>query len=132
MADSVDIAQGLVVSDIMQQCLFKVKSFMKNHTLNLTEINQAFRQRAATKGWQAYHTPKNLAAAVAVETAELLEIFQWLTDEQAQQLKDDQDAKNRVADEVADIVMYLTELCVRLDIDMPTAIAQKINKNATR
>ena len=112
--------------------MFKVKSFMKNHTLDLSEINQAFRQRAVAKGWQAYHTPKNLAAAVAVETAELLEIFQWLTDAQAQQIKDDHNAKSRVADEVADIVMYLTELCVRLDIDMPTAIAQKIDKNATR
>ena len=107
-------------------------SFMKNHTLDLADIHQAFRQRAAVKGWQAYHTPKNLAAAVAVEAAELLEIFQWLTDEQAQQVKDDAEAKNRVADEVADIVMHLTELCARLDINMPAAIAQKIDKNATR
>jgi NTP pyrophosphatase (non-canonical NTP hydrolase) len=109
-----------------------VASFMKNHTLDLADIHQAFRQRAAVKGWQAYHTPKNLAAAVAVEAAELLEIFQWLTDEQAQHVKDDAEAKNRVADEVADIVMYLTELCARLDINMPAAIAQKIDKNATR
>ena len=72
---------------------------MKNHTLDLADIHQAFRQRAAVKGWQAYHTPKNLAAAVAVEAAELLEIFQWLTDEQAQQVKDDAEAKNRVADQ---------------------------------
>ena len=105
---------------------------MKNHTLDLADIHQAFRQRAAVKGWQAYHTPKNLAAAVAVEAKELLEIFQWLTDEQAQQVKDDAEAKNRVADEVSDIVMYVTELCARLDINMPAAIAQKIDKNATR
>jgi hypothetical protein len=105
---------------------------MNQHTLNLTQINQAFRQRAALKGWEAYHTPKNLAAAVAVEAAELLEIFQWLTDEQAQQIKDSVEDKQRVADEVADIVMYLTELCRRLDIDMSVAVDEKIDKNAAR
>lgn len=105
---------------------------MANNTLDLTMINQAFRRLAASKGWEAYHTPKNLAAAVAVESAELLEIFQWLTDEQAQQLHTDAQAKSRVGDEVADIVMYLAELCVRLQIDMPTAIAQKIQKNEVR
>lgn len=105
---------------------------MKQHTLDLAEVNRAFRQRAAIKGWQGYHTPKNLAAAVAVEAAELLEIFQWLTDAQAQQIKDDGTLKSRVADEVADLVMYLTELCQRLEIDMPLAISEKIQKNATR
>lgn len=102
---------------------------MMNNTLDLTVINRAFRTLAETNGWQAYHTPKNLAAAVSVESAELLEIFQWLTDEQSMRVAHDPAVKTRVADEVADIVMYLTELCVRLDIDMGAAIADKIEKN---
>src|SRR5690606_122976 len=105
---------------------------MNQHTLNLTQINQAFRQRAALKGWEAYHTPKNLAAAVAVKAAKLLEIFQWLTDKQTQQIKDSVKNKQRVADEVANIVMYLTKLCRQLDIDMSVAVDKKINKNAAR
>jgi NTP pyrophosphatase (non-canonical NTP hydrolase) len=102
---------------------------MMNNTLDLTVINRAFRTIAEINGWQAYHTPKNLAAAVSVESAELLEIFQWLTDEQSMRVAHDTAVKTRVADEVADIVMYLTELCVRLDIDMGAAIAEKIEKN---
>lgn len=102
---------------------------MQEQQLDLALVNRAFRKLAARKGWQAYHTPKNLAAAVAVEAAELLEIFQWLSDEQAAALKDDIAARAKVADEVADVVMYLVELCMRLDIDLADAVVQKIHKN---
>ncbi len=105
---------------------------MSQQSLDLAAISRAFRNLAQARGWQAYHTPKNLAAAAAVEAAELLEIFQWLTDEQAAALVDDAGQKVRVADEVADVVMYLLELCERLDIDMADAIAQKIARNARR
>lgn len=102
---------------------------MQHQPLDLAQINRAFRELAARKAWQAYHTPKNLAAAVAVEAAELLENFQWLSDEQAAALKYDVDAKVKVADEVADVLMYLVELCARLEIDIADAVAQKIRKN---
>lgn len=105
---------------------------MSQPFLDLAAINLAFRDLAVAKGWQAYHTPKNLAAAVAVEAAELLEIFQWLTDEQAQAVQHHLPAKTRVADEAADVVMYLVELCARLDIDLADAVTQKIAKNVLK
>jgi NTP pyrophosphatase (non-canonical NTP hydrolase) len=98
--------------------------------LNIVEINQEFRALAAINNWQAYHSPKNLAAAVAVEASELLAEFQWLTPEQSSTL--DALQKNRVADEVADVFMYLTELCVQLNINMADAIQAKIEKNKHR
>lgn len=105
---------------------------MQQQQLDLAQINRAFRELAERKAWQAYHTPKNLAAAVAVEAAELLENFQWLSDEQAAALKDDALAKGKVADEVADVLMYLVELCARMEIDLAEAVAQKICKNNER
>lgn len=99
--------------------------------LDLTAVNRAFRELAERKGWRAYHTPKNLAAAVAVEAAELLEIFQWLTDEQAAAVQHNP-TKTLVADEAADVVMYLIELCAQLDIDLSEAVQQKIIKNQLR
>lgn len=102
---------------------------MQTRSLDLLAIHKAFRQLAETRGWQAYHTPKNLAAAIAVEAAELLEIFQWLTEEQSRAVAQDPEAKTKVADEVADILMYLTELCARLEIDVAQAVAHKIKKN---
>lgn len=101
---------------------------MQEHMLNLLSINESFRALAKIRGWEAYHTPKNLAAAISVESAELLEIFQWLTDAQSESLKNNSE-RSKVADEVADIVMYIVELCVRLDINLPQAITEKIEKN---
>jgi NTP pyrophosphatase (non-canonical NTP hydrolase) len=105
---------------------------MNSHLLDVAAVQHAFRERAKSKGWQAYHTPKNLAAAVSVEAAELLEIFQWLTDEEVQAVVQNPHVKEQVADEVADIVMYLTELCARLEINLVDAITQKIDKNTRK
>ncbi|WP_229837682.1 nucleotide pyrophosphohydrolase [Cellvibrio zantedeschiae] len=98
--------------------------------LDLAEINREFRAIAAANKWQAYHTPKNLASAVAVEASELLAEFQWLTAEESVELTDEK--RTQVADEIADIVMYLTELSMQLDIDLAAALGAKIQKNKIR
>ena len=98
--------------------------------LELAEINREFRAVAIKKGWQAYHTPKNLASAVAVEASELLAEFQWLTPDQSIHLSSEK--RTQVADEIADIVMYLTELSIQLDIDLADALQAKIEKNKLR
>lgn len=99
-------------------------------SLNITEINREFRALAVANNWQAYHTPKNLAAAVAIEASELLAEFQWLTPEDSCALNAQQTLD--VADEVADVIMYLTELCRRLNIDIASAVQSKIEKNKLR
>ncbi len=98
--------------------------------LNLADINREFRALAALNGWQAYHTPKNLASAVAVEASELLAEFQWLSAQESSQLSVEK--KSKVGDEIADILMYLTELSVQLDIDIVEALRNKIQKNKQR
>jgi dCTP diphosphatase len=107
-----------------------VASLLEPRLLNISDINREFRQIAAHNGWQEYHTPKNLAAAISVEAAELLAEFQWLSANESANLTPSQ--KQQVAGEVADLVMYLTELCVRLGIDMPEAVNAKIEFNKQR
>ncbi|MFF8511501.1 nucleotide pyrophosphohydrolase [Streptomyces sp. NPDC015492] len=87
---------------------------------------------AAARDWQPYHTPKNLAAALSVEAAELLEIFQWLTPEQAERVMDDPDSAHRVADEVSDVLAYLLQFCGVLGVDPLAALAAKIDRNEVR
>ncbi|MHB6910259.1 nucleotide pyrophosphohydrolase [Streptomyces sp. DB-54] len=87
---------------------------------------------AAARDWQQYHTPKNLAAALSVETAELVEIFQWLTPEESASVMADPKAAGRVEDEVADVLAYLLQFCQALGIDPLTALAAKIERNKTR
>ncbi|WP_225804145.1 nucleotide pyrophosphohydrolase [Streptomyces sp. NK15101] len=99
---------------------------------DVTGLQRRLAEFAAARDWQPYHTPKNLAAALSVEAAELLEIFQWLTPEQAERVMDDPDAAHRVADEVADVLAYLLQFCQVLGVDPLAALAAKIDRNEVR
>jgi len=97
---------------------------------NLTLLRDQLRSFAAERDWDQFHSPKNLSAALAVEAAELLEIFQWLTDEQSRQLPADTLAS--VKEEVADVLLYLIRISDKLDIDLIAAAQDKLLLNAKK
>lgn len=96
----------------------------------LTELRDALRRFAAERDWEQFHSPKNLAAALAVEAAELLEPFQWLTEEQSRQLTPAQ--REAVEDEAADVLLYLVRLADKLEIDLAAVARRKMGRNAER
>jgi NTP pyrophosphatase (non-canonical NTP hydrolase) len=100
--------------------------------LDLATLQRRLVDFAAARDWEPFHTPKNLAAALSVEASELLEIFQWLTPEQAAAVMDDPGSAHRVRDEVADVLAYLLQFCAVLDVDLPAALAAKIDRNELR
>ena len=85
---------------------------------------------ARARGWERFHAPKNLAMALSVEVAELLEHFQWLTPEESDSL--DVGKLAEVADEIADVQIYLLELAARLRVDVAAAVRGKMVKNAAK
>ncbi|QIB43036.1 nucleotide pyrophosphohydrolase [Streptomyces aureoverticillatus] len=87
---------------------------------------------AAARHWEPFHTPKNLAAALSVEAAELVEIFQWLTPEESARVMNDPKSAHRVTDEVADVLAYLLQFCEVLGIDPLDALVAKIDRNEHR
>ncbi|MBI5862034.1 MAG: nucleotide pyrophosphohydrolase [Rhodocyclales bacterium] len=97
---------------------------------DLHSLRDALRDFCAARDWHRYHTPKNLVMALSVETAELVEHFQWATAEESRKLAAEK--KAAVADEIADVLIYLTELADVLEIDMLAAARQKIVKNAVK
>ncbi|MET9220048.1 nucleotide pyrophosphohydrolase [Streptomyces sp. NPDC088197] len=99
---------------------------------DLAALQRRLASFAAARNWQPFHTPKNLAAALSVEAAELLEIFQWLTPEQAAEVMADDGTAHRVRDEVADVLAYLLQFCEVLGIDVLAALAAKIDRNELR
>ncbi|MGA5703744.1 nucleotide pyrophosphohydrolase [Peterkaempfera bronchialis] len=105
-----------------------------NESVNrsVEELQRRLVEFAAARRWQPYHTPKNLAAALSVEAGELLEIFQWLTPEQAARVMDDPEGAHRVRDEVADVLAYLLQFCAVLGVDPLEALAAKIDRNELR
>lgn len=97
---------------------------------NLSTLRDAIRKFARARDWEQFHTPKNLVMALSVETAELMEHFQWLTGAQSQQL--DAQTKAEVAQEIADVLIYLTRLADVLEIDPLQAAFDKIQINAQK
>lgn len=100
--------------------------------MNYDEIKLKVRQFAHERNWDQYHSPKNLSMALAGEAGELLEIFQWLTEEQSRGENISAEDKQLASEELADIQIYLIRLCDQLDIDLEGAVDQKIKKNAEK
>lgn len=96
-------------------------------TDDLASLRDALRKFAEERDWDQFHSPKNLASALVVEAGELLEEFQWLTEEQSSNLSGEQ--KNRVQNELADVFVYLVRLSDKLGIDLVEAARAKIIRN---
>jgi dCTP diphosphatase len=96
----------------------------------LVELRDRLRRFAAERDWQPFHAPKNLAMALSVEAAELLEHFQWLTEEASRRLPADDLAKVRA--ELADVLLYLVRLADELGVDLAAAAHDKIDINARK
>lgn len=96
----------------------------------LLALRDALRRFAAERDWDQFHSPKNLAAALSVEAAELLEHFQWLTEEQSAALSPE--ARARVGEEIADVLLYLIRLADKLNLDLVTCATGKMKLNAAK
>lgn len=84
------------------------------------------------RNWYQYHTPKNLAMSVAIEAAELMEIFQWKTAEESLTIGEDPEILQHIGEEISDVLAYLLNLANTLDIDISTVFQKKMEKNATK
>ena len=97
---------------------------------NIGEVTAALRAFAAERDWDQFHTPRNLATAMSVEAAEVLEHFQWFTDEKRDSQALDPAKKEEVALELADVFLYLVRLSDRLGVDLLAAAERKMAINA--
>jgi len=94
---------------------------------SLTDLAERLKRFADERDWEQFHSPKNLAMALTVEAAELLEEFQWMTEQQSRQ--PEQKALNRIQEEIGDVMIYLILISRHLDIDPIAAALDKIEKN---
>jgi NTP pyrophosphatase (non-canonical NTP hydrolase) len=90
-------------------------------------LRDALRVFNSERDWQKFHSPKNLAMALMVETAELMEHFQWLTQDESRQLPSSK--KEKISEEIGDILIYLVNLADKLDVDPLGAAMTKLEKN---
>lgn len=96
----------------------------------LLELRAIVREFVDERDWRQFHTPKNLSMSLAVEAAELMEHFQWLTPEESQQISDKKISE--VGEEMADVFCYLMSLANELGIDLSAAFENKMVKNRSK
>lgn len=99
-------------------------------TDSLKNLQQALLEFSNARDWEKFHSPKNLSMALSVEVAELLEHFQWSTEEESRLLQGEKLVE--VSEEVADVLLYLLQICNQLNIDPVDAAQKKLLKNAVK
>ena len=99
--------------------------------MNIKNIQKQLSDFADERDWDQFHNPKNLSMALSVEASELVEIFQWLTPEQAKAIMSSSESEH-VKEEMADIMIYLIRMADKLNVDLEKAVADKIVKNAVK
>ncbi|MGH8616916.1 MAG: nucleotide pyrophosphohydrolase [Burkholderiales bacterium] len=99
-------------------------------TDSVNDLARALQNFAIDRDWGQFHSPKNLATALAVESGELLEHFQWLTEDQSRDLPEP--VRSAVAAEVADVLLYMIQLCTSLGIDPIAAAQEKLLVNGEK
>ena len=105
---------------------------MADATTPVAALKDGIRAFAAARGWEPYHSPKNLAMALASEVGELCEVFRWLTPEESRAAASDPAKREAIADELADVANIVLLLSEHTGIDLSDAIAAKMTKNAIK
>jgi dCTP diphosphatase len=105
---------------------------MNDTTATIAELRRLVAQFVERRDWRQFHTPKNLAMSLAIEAAELMEHFQWLTPDQSRAVAQRPEKLAEVADELADVVCYALAMTNELGLDLASALAAKMAKNAEK
>jgi len=105
---------------------------MSDRSTTVAELRDLVRQFVDAREWSQFHSPKNLSMALAIEAAELMEHFQWITPESSRTVGDDPGKLNEVAEELADVLCYVLAIANELNLDVATALREKMVKNAVK
>ncbi|MBV8469655.1 MAG: nucleotide pyrophosphohydrolase [Burkholderiaceae bacterium] len=100
--------------------------------MDIADLQFRLRQFARARQWEPYQTPKNLAMAMMVEAAELLEIFQWMTPEASMQVASEPAVHQHLGEEIADVMLYLVQIADHSGIDLQAAVERKLQLNALK
>ena len=105
---------------------------MTDRETTIAELRRVVEEFVDRRDWHQFHTPKNLAMSLAIEAAELMEHFQWLTADESRAVAQRPEKLDEVADEVADVFCYILAMANELGLDLAAALEAKMVKNAKK
>lgn len=102
---------------------------MSDTKTSVVDLKDAVQNFVKERDWEKYHNPKDLAESICIESAELLQLFQWIKPEESEQFKNDPAKAQRIKEELADVLIYCLSMANTLNIDLTAAILEKIEHN---
>jgi len=99
---------------------------------NISKLRQLAQDFVDERDWNRYHNPKDLAISIAIEAAELMELFQWIEQKEVEKMMEDDDKLLRIKEELADVMILCLNMVNTLEIDLSQAIVEKIEKNKAK
>ena len=104
---------------------------MTDRNTNIQQLKDKVAKFVADRNWKQFHNPKNLSMSIAIEASELMEIFQWMREEEAWDVNNSSESTH-LKEELSDVIIYCMSLANQLDIDITVAIEDKLKKNAIK
>lgn len=98
-------------------------------SLDLEKLHSRIQKFSKDRDWDKFHSMKNLSMALSVETSELVEIFQWMTEAESNQIQNNPEQLQAFKDEIADILIYLLRLSYKADLNLEEVVMAKMDKN---
>jgi len=105
---------------------------MPDHQTTVAELRARVRRFVDARDWHPFHSPKNLSMALAIEAAELMEHFQWITTEASRSVTDRAEKLRAISEELADVLCYTLAMANVLGIDLSSALMEKMEKNEVK
>ena len=105
---------------------------ISDQTITIAELREIVRRFVDERDWRQFHSPKNLSMSLAIEAAELMEHFQWIDAAESRRVGDDAATLTEIGEEMADVLCYLLALANELNLDLSSALRDKMVKNANK
>ena len=108
------------------------KVLFMDDDISINKLRTSVQNFITERDWDRYHTPKNLSMSIAIEAAELMEHFQWVTNKHSSDMIQDDTTRAQVVDELSDILIYCLSFVNKIDVDISHAILDKLKRNEIR
>ncbi len=105
---------------------------MNDATTTVADLKSLVQDFVAQRAWEPFHDAKNLSCSIAIEAAELMEHFQWLRSDQLPSVRKDEAQMQQVREEIADVLAYVVSFASTMEIDLASALKDKMQKNAVK
>jgi len=102
---------------------------MSDQETSIADLREVIREFVNEREWQQFHSPKNLSMALAVEAAELMEHFQWISIDESRAIAHDQEKKHAAGEELADVICYALAMANALNLDVSATVLAKMERN---